>query len=125
MNALNSDEIRNALEANGDYDLGRGETLRHMLAESFKGKTRWMAIIAAVYIVAFGALMVYAGVMAFLVDSLEELIMYVALFLVAANITAILKLWFWMMMNRNSVLREVKRLELRIVELAARLDKTE
>jgi hypothetical protein len=33
---------------------------------------------------------------------------------------AILKIWFWMEMHKNAVLREVKRLELQIARLAAR-----
>ncbi len=31
-----------------------------------------------------------------------------------------IKLWYWAVMNRNAVTREIKRLEIRIAELAER-----
>lgn len=40
--------------------------------------------------------------------------------LVAAVAVAMLKIWSWMEMHKNQVLREVKRLELQVARLAAR-----
>ena len=42
-------------------------------------------------------------------------------FVFCINAVAMLKLWYFMEMNKNAVTREVKRLELQIARLAKRL----
>jgi hypothetical protein len=37
--------------------------------------------------------------------------------------TVLIKLWYWVIWNRYSVVREVKRLELRVAELAEKLNR--
>ena len=39
-------------------------------------------------------------------------------FVLSFAVVALLKIWFWMVLNRNAVLREVKRLELQLARLA-------
>lgn len=41
-------------------------------------------------------------------------------FLTGAFVVPQIKLWYWAVMNRNAVTREIKRLEMRIAELAER-----
>lgn len=114
-------EIRNILtEANGtdDYDLDREETLRTMMADSFRGRTRWMAILAWVESFVVLGLQIFVAVQFFQAEKTRIQILYATMFLTLTLIMVLVKLWYWMLMNRNSVKREIKRLELRVVELA-------
>jgi len=121
MNELDKD-ITNALSENhGGYDAGRDETFRQMIAQTFKGKTRWMTIYAWVWAWGLTGVTVFAAVKMFLVDNTRELILYTALALVSASMVMFIKMWFWLLMNRNSIRREIKRLELRIAELASKI----
>jgi hypothetical protein len=116
-------QIGKVLEANGsdDYDPGREETFRQMLADSFKGRTRWMVIYAWAWGIAVTGVMVFAAIRFFTTESEWEWIFHATLFLLAAVMLALIKLWYWMLINRNSITREIKRLELRIAALADRL----
>ena len=118
-----NDKMRQALSHNGDldYDPTREETLFGMIAESFKGKMRWMVLLVWVYGLVFTALAVFAAVSFFLADSVKMWIFYAALFLMTCNFIVVVKLWYWMLLNKNSVTREIKRLELQIAKLTQRL----
>ena len=116
-------EVRDQLvqeNGGGEYDLGREETLREMVVESFRGKTWWMAMVAWVYSILFTGVAVFAAIRFFGAEAgaVREMIAYAMLFGLSSAIVLFVKLWYWMLMSRNSVKREVKRLELRIAELA-------
>lgn len=117
MNELD-DEIRKAL-ANGEasYDLDREEGVFRQMAGIFRGKMRWMAVVATIYSVALPVLIVLAVIEFFQTDDTKWQIFYATGFLLLNMLLLLVKLWGWMQMNRNSIQREIKRLELRILEL--------
>ncbi|MHC4562903.1 MAG: DUF6768 family protein [Planctomycetota bacterium] len=104
-----------------DMDAERDETFRQMLAGTFRGRPRWMAILAWVYILAFTAMMVVAALQFFQTEATRDQILWATVFLASSFIVMFLKLWFWTVMNRNAVTREIKRLELRVAELGEQL----
>jgi hypothetical protein len=98
-----------------------GQTLRSMIAESFRGRQRWMAIISWVYVLVFTALGIYSLVLFLKLAPdapVKTMLLCIAIFLMMMIAAATTKLWYWMLLNRNSVLREIRRLERRIDELA-------
>lgn len=114
-------DLRNALAAEGEemaYDLEKEEGLREMIARSFQGKTRWMAMLVWFESLMFTGLAVFAAIRFFQVDGLKDSIFYAALFLTLMLVIVLAKVWYWMLMNRNCVQRDIKRLELRILELS-------
>ena len=115
------DDIRKAL-AIGDssYDVDREESIFRQMAGIFQGKMRWMAIVATVESIVFPVLIVLAAVEFFQTDDTKWLIFYATGILLLAMLLLLVKLWGWMQMNRNSIQREIKRLELRILELGER-----
>lgn len=120
MTNLDND-IRKAMAAESNalaYDDDREEGLREMMAGSFRGKTRWMVAVAWVESLVFFGLAIFAAVKFFSVDGVWEWIFYATLFLTTSMAMVLVKLWYWMLMNRNSIQREIKRLELRVLELA-------
>ena len=115
------DDIRKAL-ANGDasYDLDREEGVFRQMAGLFHGKMRWMAIAVTVESVVFLVLMILAAVEFFQTDDVKRQIFCATGILLLAMLLVLIKLWGWMQMNRHSIQREIKRLELRILELGER-----
>jgi hypothetical protein len=118
-------ELRAELGKPGDgaYDLGGEDTLREMLVSTFRGRLKWVGAIAWAYMFLFGGVAVFAAVQFFLVGTVREMILYATAFLAAIAVVMVCKLWCWMIINRNCIQREVKRLEIRIAELAEKLSR--
>jgi protein-S-isoprenylcysteine O-methyltransferase Ste14 len=115
------DDIRKAL-ANGEtpYDLEREEGVFRQMAGLFHSKMRWMAIAATIESVVFVVLIVLAAIEFFKAEDTQWQIFYATGILLLALLLLLVKLWGWMQMNRYAIQREIKRLELRIVELGER-----
>ena len=118
MNTLD-DDIRKVF-ANGEsiYDLEKEEGIFRQWAGIYRGKMRWMAIVATVESVVFLVLIVLAIVEFFQAEDTRWQIFYATGVLLLAGMLLLVKLWGWMQMNRHSIQRELKRLELRILELS-------
>ena len=116
MNALD-DDIRKVL-ANEEslYDLEREEGVFRQMAGIFRGKMRWMAIAVTIETVVFVVLIVLAAVEFFQTDETKWQIFYATSVLLLAMLLLLIKLWGWMQMNRYAIQREIKRLELRMLE---------
>lgn len=118
---MNEEEIKKILDASelpADYDLQREETLRGMMASAFQSKPRWMMMIATFYAILFSGIAIFAGVKFFQADQVRGMIMYATIFLASLAIIIACKTWGWQLIQQNMMGRELKRLELRIVELA-------
>ncbi len=112
------DDIRKAL-GNDEalYDLEREEGVFRQMAGIFRGKMRWMAIVATIESILFPVLIVLAVIEFFQADDTKWQIFYATGVLLLAMLLLLVKLWGWMQMNRHSLQREIKRVELRILEL--------
>lgn len=115
------DEIRKTL-ASGEtfYDLDREEGVLHQMAGIFRGKMWWMAVAATIESIVFVVLIVLAAIEFFRTDDTKRQIFYATGILLLGILLLLVKLWGWMQMNRYAIQREIKRLELRIVELGER-----
>jgi protein-S-isoprenylcysteine O-methyltransferase Ste14 len=112
------DDIRKVLAGEEAlYDLDREEGVFRQMAGIFRGKMRWMAIAVTIESVVFLVLMVLAAVEFFQAGDTKQQIFYATVVLLLAMLLLLIKLWGWGQMNRNSIQRELKRLELRILEL--------
>ena len=119
---MNDERIRHMIDDN--YDNSREDTIRSMLSEFYSRK---MAATAA-FIWVIGALFlagaVYSAVMFFRTGETKDEIMHATIFLTCFFAMGLMKIFAWQMLHRNSIKREIKRLELRVAELASSLDKT-
>ncbi len=79
------------------------------VGQTFRGPGRWMVAVVWVYVLVFTALAVGTAVMFFRAEPVREQIAYAAGFLVSINVVMILKMWYWMLLNRNTVIREIRR----------------
>lgn len=126
MNELD-DTIRSALKSqarHGAIDPDHEPSMRTQIAETFRGRFRWLAWLATFSRIVFVILAVITATQFFRVDGTRELIAYATLFLICVVASAFIKLWYWMLLIKNSVIREIKRLELQIAELTRELGST-
>jgi hypothetical protein len=87
---------------------------------TFTGKWAALNIFAAVITFAVFGTAVYCAWSAFNAAVVRETVLWSAGALLAMLAVAMLKMYFWMEMNKNVTLRELKRLELQVARLAAR-----
>lgn len=118
MNDLDK-QIRAALRRNLDEsgDASSIDSIREMVRESFRGRSRTMVLLTWGKMLMFLACSAFAAVQFFQVDDLRALVGYAVLFLVGLMGWTMMWQFHWMLLNRNSAARELKRLELQIAEL--------
>lgn len=98
------------LEAIVNHDPG----LFTMLTNSFRGSmARWMYI-SSVFALFFSVAFIWCGYEFYVAEELMERVFWGVCFLAGLFIQALIKLWTFMEVNRNSLIREMKRLELLI-----------
>ena len=91
--------------------------LRTQIADTFRGRFRWLAWIATFYRFAFLAIAIFAANKFFRVDETRDLIVYANLFLLSFFGMAFIKMWYWSLLVKNSVIREIIRLERQVAKL--------
>jgi len=119
------DDLKEGLKkvnGEGDYDPGQEQSLFQMIGSSFRGRQWWLSCIAWVYIFVFTGLAVFAAVRFFGAETTRAQILYATIFAITAAIAMAVKMWYWMILNRNSIQREIKRLEMTITQLTNKVD---
>lgn len=115
------DQIRSALDpVNETLDelVHRTEPgILAMTTSVMRGRQWMINLLAILYSLAILALGVFAAVQFFHAEAVRDLILWATIFVVCLMIVSIVKVWFWMAMNRNAVTREVKRVELQVTAL--------
>lgn len=92
-----------------------------MLKESFKGKNSWLMIVMNIANLAVFGFLIYCIVKFFeVVDTRDMLIWACAGFLCFATM-GMIKLYVWMQMDKQTIIREMKRLELQVMSLSSKL----
>lgn len=124
MNSHVDSKITEALkkESHLRTDIAGGdESMFLMLGELMRGRNRWMNLLMMTVQVATFLVAVWCAVRFFTVaETTKSQLTYAVAFLMFLNMSAFIKLWFWLVINRNCVLREVKRVELMLAEMAER-----
>ncbi|MTI40942.1 DUF6768 family protein [Fulvivirga lutimaris] len=96
------------------YDQLGEQNIIDMTLGVFKGKNKNLYILTFIMaFLLFGAV-VYCSVQFYHADTLKEMLIYLGIALWCMMSVGFIKIWHWMQMNTNSVLREMKRLELQI-----------
>jgi hypothetical protein len=101
--------------------LGADQALQRQVLATFQGKLRWYN--AAGWLagfVMFTAACVFAWRFVHAADAGEMLRWGAAAALASAGVLLV-KVWFWLEMQKNAIVRELKRLELQLASLAAQL----
>ena len=103
------------------YDSLEEQNLLEMVGDLFKTKHKWLLILMnVVQVISFG-FFVYCMVQFFSTDTTNELIKWGGGSLLFLSISSMLKMFSWMQMDKNAILRELKRLELQVSSLAGKM----
>ena len=119
MNDLD-EKIRAALNAEDAELLGQYESdapLHEMVVELYRGRRRWINLIASMGTFILFATQLWCGYQFFGAETTQAMIAWATGFLALFIWLVLMKLWFWLELVRNSVTREVKRLELQVALL--------
>ncbi|HVU90149.1 MAG TPA: DUF6768 family protein [Pirellulales bacterium] len=89
------------------------DTLSGVLADMTRRQSFFLRAAPAVGILAFMGLAIFAVARFFAVQDVQAWIGYATLFVASLIAMALMKLWLYLVWVRNSLMREIKRLELR------------
>jgi len=116
--------IREALseEESQAYDELAEQSLMEMMFGVFRGRHRFLSIMWALVSMVFFVGAIYSAVRFLETDVTNELIKWGAIFFFTLGTVLSLKVWYWMEMNKNTMMREIKRVELTVAHLASQLE---
>ena len=116
---MDEERIKRMME--DEYDPAREDTVFSMIGDFYSRKMLSTAILVWVVAIICAVPAVYSAVKFFGTDDTQWQILYATIFIVCFEGIGLMKVYAWEMIHRHSVKREIKRLELRIAELASAL----
>ena len=81
----------------------------------FRGRNRWMHAVVVLVSLVFLALCVWAGLRFYEAENAREQVLFGGLAFALLLAISMMKVWFWLEMHTNRVLRELKRVELLVL----------
>ena len=118
---MNEDQIQKII--NDSYNDKNEDSLMAMLHDFYNRKMLSQIILVWTYGILFTALAIYCGIKYFDTDSTRTQIMLATIFTCCFICIAMLKTFAWQTIHRNSLKREIKRLEIRIAQLTQTMEK--
>ncbi|WP_298759894.1 DUF6768 family protein [uncultured Psychroserpens sp.] len=103
------------------YDSLEEQNVLGMIWGLFRGKNKWILILMNIMTLLFFGLFVYCVVQFFDTTETNELIKWGLGSLVFLLGVSMLKVFAWMQMDKNALIREIKRLELQVSSLSGKL----
>jgi hypothetical protein len=115
---MNDEDIKKIIENSGSYDEAEEGSYMAMLRDFYSKKMLFTALLVWGHFLFFLGLAIVCGILFFLTDRTDEQIMYASFFVCCIIISYLIKVFAWLRLHENNIKREIKRLELRIIELA-------
>lgn len=103
------------------YDELEEQNLFQMLGGLFKGKNSWLALVMNVMNILVFGLLIYCIIQTFDVEKTNDLILWVGGVILCFLTMSMLKIYMWMQIHRNAVVREIKRLEIQVSSLSNKI----
>ncbi|MEM7107308.1 MAG: DUF6768 family protein [Bacteroidota bacterium] len=100
------------------YDQLGEQSIVKMAFDVYSGKDKWLKVIIALLTFAFFTGFVYSAVQLFNAKEVLDTIQWLAIGALFFGLSMLLKLWQWMQMERNAILRELRRIELQLSIIA-------
>lgn len=105
------------------YDSLDEQNVFEMVRGLFQTKNRWIIILMNIVHIISVILMVYCIVQFYNAEATKDLIQWASGGFICLIMGAMLKLFSWMQIDKNAILREMKRLELQVAALSHQNDK--
>jgi len=120
---MSNEQIKKILDNPLEYDESKEDSCRAMVRDFFSEKMRWIMFTVYAWFFIFLVPIIISVIQFFKTDQTKFQIMYAAIFVCCTLSIGFLKVLAWVMLQRHSIKREIKRLELCIVELSQKLEK--
>jgi hypothetical protein len=104
------------------YDELEEQNVFEMVGGLFQGKNKWIMILMNFMTLVFFGLFVYSVIQFFNATETKELLKWGIGGLVFLFGVSMLKVFAWMQMDKNAIIREVKRLELQVSSLSSKIN---
>jgi len=110
-------QIRAALQGSAEGDaLAREPNLAEELITAFRGRNRFTNAMAFVWSILALGVFGWATYRFYVAGEIREQLLWGGLALFAVIFISFMKVWFWLEMHSNRLLREVKRVELLLLQ---------
>jgi uncharacterized membrane protein YciS (DUF1049 family) len=100
------------------------QSIPQMVIDVFRTRHRWLAVWVFTAGTVLFLLEFVVAYQFFHAESTRVMIAWATGFVVCAIVIAMTKVWFWLELNKNSLAREIKRLELELANLSRQLSST-
>ncbi|MEM9856558.1 MAG: DUF6768 family protein [Bacteroidota bacterium] len=97
------------------------QSMMEMALDVYTGKDKWLKILLAILTFTFFAVFIYCTFQFFHTEVIAEMIRWLAIGLLFFGLTMSLKIWQWMQMERNAILREIRRIELQLSTIVKKM----
>lgn len=115
---MEHENIDDIIDSPGKYDNVSADLLRTMMKDRYNRRLRNSAILFTVYCAFFYALGIAGAIMFFQTEQTKYQIMYASVFVYFMQRAALVKGIGWQWINKRSIEREIKGLEIRIAGLS-------
>ncbi|SEB37947.1 hypothetical protein SAMN04489761_0294 [Tenacibaculum sp. MAR_2009_124] len=92
-----------------------------MIQGLFKGKNKWIMVLMNIMTVVFFVFFMYCLIQFFQAEEIKELIKWAGGSIIFLLGVSMLKIFAWLQMDKNAVLREIKRLEIQISSISSKI----
>jgi hypothetical protein len=114
---MDQEQLKKIIDGPEEYNDSKEDNLLSMVGQLYSRKMLSSLIAHGAYSLVFIALAVFSGVKFFQTQQGQYQIMYAAIFVCCIQFVVLRKNIYWQMLHKNSISREIKRLEIRIEEL--------
>lgn len=97
------------------------QNVLQMVGGLFRGKNKWIMVLMNFMTLVFFGLFIYCIVQFFEASNTKEMIQWATGSLIFLLGVSMLKIFAWMQMDKNALLREIKRLELQVSSLSGKI----
>jgi glucose uptake protein GlcU len=118
------EKIREALQQEDSELLAHyrnEQSISQMVIDSFRSRHRWCVMLVFTIGTVLFLLEFVVAYQFFQAETTRAMIAWATGFIVCVIIMYMLKVWYWLELNKNSLAREIKRLELELANLSRRL----
>ncbi len=98
-------------------EFGDEQGILEQVTSSFRSKNRWLVVFGIVFGLVFMGIGVYALLQFLELKDTVQALPWAVLLIFSLLAIVAMKIWYWMELNKNAVLREIVRLERRIEQL--------
>ena len=98
-------------------EFGDEQGILEQVTASFRSKSRWLVVVSIVGALVIMGIGIYSLVQFLELKDTPQALPWAVLLIFSLMAIAAIKIWYWMELNKNAVLREIVRLERRIEQM--------